>query len=145
MPGIPQFAMCFEGETLIEFPAENLTASAVVKRIDDGLYRIDTVPMMVKSANFRDLIQADYLTSGKLRFRRVVEASNWRVFDFLLLRDSLESEEIRRVLLRVERIGGHWERVFSACLLICLPPDVDWNPTTEVSQVARLSLMSPTR
>lgn len=127
----PHVETFFDGETSIEFPAEGVTASATVTRVGEKLYRLETVPVMVESANFRDVIEAEVVESG-LRFRRVAEKSNWRVFDFLLARDAIESERINGVLRRVEQIGGHWERVFGGCLFICLGPEVEWNPTADV-------------
>jgi hypothetical protein len=87
--------------------------------------------MAVESVKFRDIIEADE-HGPTLRFRRVAQKSDWRVFDFLLAKDARESEKINRVLERVEKVGGHWERIFGGCLFICLPPEVDWNPTADV-------------
>ncbi len=128
----PHLAISFDGETSIEFPAEGMTASATVTKVGVALYRLDSVPVMVDSVKFRDVIEADEVDGKTLRFRRVAQKSDWRVFDFLLARDDRESEKINRVLRRVEQLGGHWERVFGGCLFICLPPEVDWNPTADV-------------
>src|SRR4051812_18808129 len=128
----PHVECSFDGETSIEFPAEGVTASATVTMVGAGLYRLDTVPVMVESAKFRDIIEAEDIDGKTLRFLRVAQQSNWRVFDFLLAREAIESAEISRVLRRVEEVGGRWERVFGGCLFICLPPEVDWNPTADV-------------
>ncbi|HVS72722.1 MAG TPA: hypothetical protein VHQ47_15810 [Phycisphaerae bacterium] len=121
----------FDGETMIEFPSERVTASALVTRVGEDLYRLEAVPM-VESAGFRNLIEADRVDEKKLRFRRVVQKPNWRVFDLLLARGSFESEKIQKVLRHVEEVGGHWERVFGGLLFICLSPDVAWDPTVDV-------------
>jgi hypothetical protein len=128
----PQVRIAFDGETSIEFPAEGVTASATVTKVGEKLYRLDSVPVMVESVKFRDIIEADEIDGKALRFRRVAQKSDWRVFDFLLANADRESDKIHRVLRRVEQVGGHWERVFGGCLFICLPPNVDWNPTTDV-------------
>jgi hypothetical protein len=128
----PHIEASFDGETLIELPAEGVTTSATVTMVAEGLYRVDSVPVMIESVKFRDVIEADDVDGKVLRFCRVVEKSDWRVFDFLLAREAIESEKISTVLRRVEQIGGHWERVFGGCLFICLPPEVAWNPTADV-------------
>ncbi|GEM_PF-385928 len=128
----PHVETSFDGETSIEFPAEGVTTSVTLTKVGPALYRLDSVPLMVESVKFRDIVEADDMDGKKLRFRRVVQESNWRVFDFLLSKEDRDSEKIDRVLRRVERIGGHWERVLGGYLLICLPPEVDWNPTADV-------------
>jgi hypothetical protein len=128
----PQLEASVDCEASIEFPGEGVTTSATVTKVGAALYRVDSVPVMIKSVKFRDVIEADEVEGKALRFRRVVEKSDWRVFGFLLAREVGESEKISTVLRRVEEVGGHWERLFGGCLFICLPPDVGWNPTADV-------------
>jgi hypothetical protein len=130
-PRYPTMAADPPIETSIVYPSEGVTESATVTKLGAGLYRLESVSMAVESVKFRDIIEADEV-GPTLRFRRVAQKSDWRVFDFLLAKDARESEKINRVLERVEKVGGHWERIFGGCLFICLPPEVDWNPTADV-------------
>jgi hypothetical protein len=132
MPTDSHIEASFDGETTIEFPSEGVTTSATVTRVGERLYRLDTVPVMIESASFRDVIEADEVGEKTLRFRQVAQKSGWQVFDFILARDVIESEKISKVLRRVEEIGGHWERIFGGCLFICIPPEEGWNPTGDV-------------
>jgi hypothetical protein len=130
-------AIYIRGEgTSIQFPAEGLTTSANVTQLSDRLYRLESVPLLSEAASFRDIIEADRLPDGKLRFCRIAQRSGWRTFSFLLSKEGSDNENIRRVLVKVDDAGGHWERVFGGFLLICLPPNVGWNPTREVLRAA---------
>jgi hypothetical protein len=127
----PHITVKLDGDaTSIEFPTEGLTASATVTRIGERLYRLDSVPMFTELAAFGDVIEAEPIADAIIRFRRVVTPSNWRVFDFVLPRETVEGETLKQVLARAERVGAHWERVFGGVLYICVPPEVDWDPTT---------------
>lgn len=128
----PQVEAAFDGETRIEFPAEGVTTTATVTKIGAALYRLDFVPVLIESVKFRDIIEADEIDGKTLRFRRVVQSSDWRVYDFILGKGHRNSERTNLVLRRVEQVGGHWERVCGGWLFICLPPDVDWDPTSDV-------------
>jgi hypothetical protein len=119
-------------ETSILYPSEGVTESATVTKVGARLYRLESVSAVVDSVNFRDIIEADE-DGPTLRFRRVAKKSDWRVFDFLLAKDARESDQMKRVLERVEKVGGHWERIFGGCLFICLPPEVNWDPTADVA------------
>jgi hypothetical protein len=116
----------------IRFPDEKLITCAVVTKLDDQLYRLESIPLLSEGAAFGDVIEGECLTDGSLRFRRVVQRSGYRLYSFLLPREERHSNEIRRVLGKVDSAGGHWERVCGEVLLICLPPNVEWDPTPEV-------------
>jgi len=119
-------------ETRIKFPAEGLTTSVTATKVGSALYRLDSVPWFAESVKFHDIIETDDIDGEPLLFRRVAQKSDWRQFEYMLSRESRESEEIRRILERVEECGGHWERVLGGCLAICLPPEVGWDPTADV-------------
>src|SRR4051794_18774505 len=100
----PHVEVSFDGETSIEFPAEGVTTSATVTKVGAALYRLDSVPVMIESVKFRDVIEADDIDGKTLRFRRVAEKSDWRVYDFMLARDALESEKTNSVLRKVDEV-----------------------------------------
>lgn len=125
-----------DGETMIEFPQDSTTIGALVTEIGPALYRLDSVPLMVDSASFRDIFEAERLDGGKLRFLRVVEKSNWRTYSWLLPQDVVEKLTTTALLDRVTEQGGHWERVFGGVLFICLPSEVEWDPSPEIMELA---------
>jgi hypothetical protein len=117
----------------IEFPDEHTTMKIDVTQIDENLYRLDNVPFWVQSANFRDIIETESIGTDVLRFKRVVEKSNWHVYDFLLPEDRIESEEMQSVRKYVSQLGGYSERLCGGCLYICLPPEVKYDPTPTIT------------
>ena len=119
-------------ETSIEFPSEGLTTSVAVTAMGPRLYRLDTVPLFAESASFLDIVEADLQEDGKLTFRRVVQRSGWRVFDFILPRELIDSDKLSKVLAHADNLGAHWERVFGGVLFVCVPPEVAWDPTPEL-------------
>jgi hypothetical protein len=123
-----------ERETPIEFPAERTTTTAAVTLVGDGRYRLDTMPLFVEGATFGDVIEADLQSDGKLVFRRVVERSQWRVFGVALTKETIGSDRLAKVLAKAEELGAHWERVFGGLLFICVPPEIDWDPTKELAR-----------
>ena len=124
----------FNGDnTQVEFPDEEVTVDLAVTRVGKGLYRLDNVPFFVEAAGFGDVIEADRLVNGVLRFRRVVEKSKWKIYDYIMSQEGIASPAVKRVMERVTEVGGHWENVFGGCLVICLPSDCDYNPETDLT------------
>lgn len=121
-----------DDETHIEYPDEGITETAEVTAMGDRLYRLDTVPVFVESVRFGDIIEAELLPSGVLRFCRVAHASTWQIYDFLLSEACFESPKFASLTDRVTELRGHWERVFGGMLFICLPSNVDWDPTPDI-------------
>ena len=130
----PHITVKLEGDaTSIEFPAEGLTTSATVTQIAPRLYRLDSVPLFTELASFGDVIEADRIADDAIRFCRVTKPSHWRVFDFLLPKATVEGEKLKNVLAHAEQVGAHWELVFGDVVYICVPPEVDWDPTAELA------------
>ena len=119
------------GQADIEFPSERITTSSNVTEVGDCLYRLDTIALFVESASFRDVIEADRLEDGTLRFRRVVEKSGWRVIVHVVSKEFSESAEVASMLERVVGMGGHWEWALGGFLFVALPPNVDWDPMSD--------------
>ena len=119
-------------EVNIEFLEEGVTTTSVVTPISQGRYRLDVVPVMVESVGFRDVIEAQRVSSGTLRFIRVIQRSDWKIYDFILSESTIESPAFRSILDRIAEHGGHWERIFGGCIYLCLPPHVEWDPTPEI-------------
>lgn len=121
-----------DGETSIEFKEEGVTTSACIKAVGARQYQLMTIPLLIESAQYLDVIEADRKADGSLKFCRVVKASNYQVYDYILPDSYFTELKLVAILKRVTAVGGYWERVFGGCLLICLPPEVDWNPTSEI-------------
>ncbi|HYE18593.1 MAG TPA: DUF4265 domain-containing protein [Tepidisphaeraceae bacterium] len=126
-----------DGEAAIEFPAEGLTTSCPVTPVGSGLYRLDGVPIGAESASYNDVIEAEALGRGKLRFRRVAQASGWRVYDYVLPRGWLDSGSGKQYLADLDARGARWERVFGGMLFVCVPPELAFDPTASIQAAVR--------
>ena len=124
-----------ENATSVEFPEEQVTVTLELTRVGPRLFRIVSVPIMVKAASFGDVIEADSSASGGLRFVRIAERGGWRTYDFMLPAEMIESAHITTIQDRVISFGGHWERVFGGVLFFCLPPTTDYDPTEDMQRV----------
>lgn len=116
-------------ETAIEFPAEAVTASCPVTKLGERLFRLEGVPLFTESAGYQDVIEADEVAEGRIRFLRVAERSGWRTYDFIVPAHWIDSEWGRALLHELDARGGHWERVFGGLLFVCVPPGSDLDPT----------------
>lgn len=121
----------FKGEesSLIEFPAEGLTVSVPYTQVGVDLFRLDGVPLGVDCVGYRDIVEAEPVEGGSLRFRRLAERSGWRTYDYILSPDRIDSEWGQSLLRELEARGGYWERVFGGLLFFCVPPDLDLDST----------------
>ncbi|MCB9882038.1 MAG: DUF4265 domain-containing protein [Planctomycetes bacterium] len=120
-----------EDDARVEFPEQRVTESLEVTRIGSRQYRLDSVPVFAEGYEFGDVVVADEVEPGHLRVFRIVSRSCWRNFDYCLTAEALDSERIRGALMRVDEIGGYWERIFGGILYVCILPGVDFNPTTD--------------
>ncbi len=116
-------------EPLIAFPAEGITVSVPLTPVGYRLYRLDGVPVFIESAAFGDVIEAESLADGRLRFVQLTEPGGWRTFDFVLPPYQIDSEWGQSLLRELEARGGHWERVFGGMLFVCIPPGLELDPT----------------
>ena len=78
------------------------------------------------------MIEAQPGEEGRLRFVCVAERGGWRTYSYTVSEQMIESERMRSLLREVEARGGHWETLFGGMLFICIPPDVDFDPTPGV-------------
>jgi uncharacterized protein DUF4265 len=111
----------------VEFPDERVTVGVPVTRVGENLYRLDAIPVGVEQAGYRDVIEAEPVEGGKLRFRRVTERSGWKTYDFIPSAGKIQSEWGQSLLRRLEELGGHWEVILGGLLFI--PPGIDLDPT----------------
>lgn len=121
-------------QTSVEFPEEQITVTLTLAEVGPRKFRIRSVPFLVQAADFGDVIEVDAGAHGGLRFVRVAEKGGWRTYDFMLPKESIESDRIADIQERILSLGGHWERVFGGILLLCLPPTTNYDPTEDVQR-----------
>ena len=132
-------------EVSIEYPNGCIDGATLVTPLGSDRYRLDRDPLSCLMAandhelrrlpNYRDIIEATTLKPNVLKFVRVAERASLRKYDWVLSRDSVGSEGLRKVLLRVESEGGHWDRVFGGILVIYIPTTSPYDPTGDMKQI----------
>jgi len=122
------------GEISVEFPDEQVTLPLELALVGPRLFRIGSVPIMVETANFGDVIEAEPRADGSLRFVRISEKGGWRTYEFLIPSHLIASQSIAAIQDRALSLGGHWELVFGGVLFLCLPPTTDYDPTEDIQR-----------
>ncbi len=120
----------------VEFPDAGTTESLQVTQISDRFYRLDSAPLLIETANFRDIVEVDQIEPGILSVIRVAEKSDWKTYQFLLPIELLEKEELQTMLGQVNDLGGYWERAMGGVLFISMPPNTDYDPRNELDKLA---------
>ena len=118
--------------TTIEFPAEGLTTSCPVTCVGKGLYRLGAIALGTDSAEYGDVIEADEVSSGRLRFRRVAEKSTWRGYSYILPREWFEGDCGKRFLAELDARGVYWERGFGGMLFMYVPPGIPFDAKSAI-------------
>jgi hypothetical protein len=118
-------------ELRLWIPEEGLTMTAMCAEVGRNLYRVGSIPVATEAFAYGDVIETEP-ADGKVRVRRVAERKGWRTFVFLLSLETPEPEALPRVLLKVEQLGGVWERTFGGILAISLPPTQSYDPSAEI-------------
>jgi hypothetical protein len=121
-------------DVAIHFPEDGLTMSLPVTKLGDNLVRLEAVPFITEAANLCDIVEVKIQADGSYEFVRVVQPSNWRVYELFLSGEEAESPQIEQFCSRLHSIGCYWERNFGGCLLIGVPPDLDVDPNDLLAQ-----------
>ena len=122
-------------EMRIEFPDEGITGSLLCTSLGNNLFRVDSVPFLLSSIRYKDVIEAEPSSHGSLRFLRVAVASRWRTFDYILSRERFESKSVQLLFRDLESHGVHCELMCGGMLFICVPPASDLDPTPWVASL----------
>lgn len=129
----------------IAYPNGVTDESALVTPLGGGRYRLELDPLSCLIAdrprdlkdlpNYGDVISAEVIGPGALRFVEVVERAPLKRFQFLIPRDVAESRELQTVLSKIDTMDGHWERVMGGVLILCLPKDCNYDPSQDLERI----------
>ena len=89
-----------------------------------NLYRMEFGRLCASHPDNGDLIEADQLPDGALKFRRIVKRANFQKRGYLISKRIAESETFARLCERVIALGGRWELNFGGYFVLYLPPNV---------------------
>lgn len=91
------------------------------------VYRMEFGRLCASHPDNGDVIQADMLADGSLKFRRIVKRANFQRRSYLISKQTAESEKLARFLEKVIALGGKWERIFGGYLVLYLPQTVSFD------------------
>ncbi len=116
----------------VDFPEEGISLTMTLEPLGEQRFCVRSVPILVESVSFGDVIEAERLPEGGYRFIQLIEAGGWVVYDVILSPEQIESESIKRVRERVVSLGGHWEGIMGGIMLFCLPHDSGYDPIKDL-------------
>jgi len=115
----------------LRVPGEALSVPVNCSRIGD-VFRIESIPLCYDVISYGDIFEADQ-EGNELVLRRIVKRANRRTYSFLLSETVCESSQLSDPLSIVESVDGFWERFAVGLLLISMPAESAYDPTTAVT------------
>jgi hypothetical protein len=94
-------------------------------------FRVECSPAFFDRPAVLDVIEADTLANGSLKFRRVVKRSGLKQHRYLLHKEATGSQALTQFIEWLESHGGFWQIVFGGWLILDVPPEL---PTNEIEE-----------
>jgi hypothetical protein len=88
------------------------------------VYRMEFGRLCASHPDNGDLIQADTLADGTLRFRKIVKRADFLKRAYFISKGTAESEGFVRFRERVISLGGRWELNFGGYFVLYLPKNI---------------------
>lgn len=82
------------------------TEDLLLTELGHDIYRAEESSMLGE-VSYKDVIEAQTLNDGSLRFFRIVTPSGLKTSSWILSKDSIESEDFRAVLDTMMELGGN--------------------------------------
>ncbi len=105
----------------IVFEGGRITSRLRVTKVAARHYRIEEPPTLTEEAQYRDIIEAEEDSKGRLLFRGVVEKSDWKSHSSLCSRSIVESPEFATLLKQIQGEGGYAEVIFGGLFRAYVP------------------------
>jgi hypothetical protein len=96
-----------------------------------SLFQVESIPLLSEAVAHGDIFEADQ-NGEELVIRRVVQHANRRRYRFWLPESAIGSPQLETLILTIELSDGYWEQVFGGLLLITMPADSPYDPTSAV-------------
>jgi Domain of unknown function (DUF4265) len=87
-------------------------------------FRVECSPAMLARPAALDVIEADTLANGSLKFRRVVKRSGLKQHRYSLPKDAPGSQAFTQFVEWLGAQGGIWQIVFGGWLILDVPPEL---------------------
>jgi hypothetical protein len=94
--------------------------------LGDRIYRMEFGRICGAHPDSGDLIEADQLPNGSLKFGRIVKRANFQKRGYLISKKTSESEGFAQLRERVIALGGRWELNFGGYFVLYLPRNVSF-------------------
>ena len=105
-----------------------------VTKVGENLYRLEEHPIFSEEVNYKDIIETKFEDS-KLVFQKIYQKSDLKHFDYLLSKETSESEKFENLLKQIDENGGYWTQAFGGCLLVSLPKSSSFNLDEKIQEL----------
>tara|TARA_R110000868_G_scaffold408910_1_gene693195 strand:+ start:2056 stop:2442 length:387 start_codon:yes stop_codon:yes gene_type:complete len=110
-------------DTNINFPEEGLTVSCEVEDLGNSKFKLLEHPIFATQAKYGDVILASFESKEKLKFQKVIEASDYEVLDYVFSKEISESEKFNELLNSLTEKGVFWQQDFGGVFCFFVKPD----------------------
>ncbi|MEO9886664.1 MAG: DUF4265 domain-containing protein [Balneola sp.] len=110
-------------DTNINFPEESLIVSCEVEDLGNSKFKLLEHPLFATQAKYGDIILASFESKEKLKFQKVIEASDYEVLDYVLSMEISESEKFNELLNSLTEKGVFWQQDFGGVFCFFVKPD----------------------
>jgi hypothetical protein len=110
----------------VEIHFRSASEQLTVTPLGDRIYRMEFGRLCASHPDNGDLIEADTLADGSLKFRRIVKRADFQRRGYLISKQTADSENFARLRESVIALGGRWELNFGGYLVLYLPPNVSF-------------------
>jgi hypothetical protein len=97
---------------------------SVVTPLGGNLYRMEFGRLCASHPDNGDLIEADKLPDGSLKFRRILKRADFQKRACFISKETAGSKNFTRLCERVIAVGGKWELNFGGYFILYLPKSI---------------------
>ena len=117
-------------DVMMGFPVYGESQSMLVKQIGPNQFCIEdplAILVLAEVVQYKDIVEVEPKSPRRLVFKRIVEPSQWTSHVFMISRELPESDKLGALVEHVKDLGGVCDGVFGGVLVVCLPPDSDFD------------------
>jgi len=109
-------------DTNINFPEEGLTVFCEVEDLGNSKFKLLEHPICSTQAKYGDVILANFESKEKLKFQKVIDASDYEMLDFILSKEISESEKFKKLLNTMTEKDVFWQQDFGGVFCFFVKP-----------------------
>lgn len=87
------------------------------------MFKLLEHPIFATQAKYGDVILASFESKEKLKFQKVIEASDYEVLEYVLSKEISESEKFNELLNSLTEKGVFWQQDFGGVFCFFVKPD----------------------